>query len=115
MCKCCICNKEFEYGDKWSPMLKNEIWNQILNFYRLNELEKEKWNLYNSIYSVILMIRSEKAKEKLYEVLNSELLHTYICYECMKKALGRKLTYNDLISNNTPFNKEFEKNYFLRV
>ena len=112
MCKCCICNKEFEYGDKWSPMLKNEIWDQILNFYRLNELEKERWNLYDSIYSVILMIRSEKAKEKLYEALNSELLHTYICYECMEKALGRKLTYNDFISNNTPFNKEFEKNYF---
>lgn len=32
-----------------------------------------------------------------------------ICYPCMEKALGRKLTYDDLIGKDVPLNMEFKE------
>lgn len=113
MCNCSICNKEFRYGDENSPMLKNSVWDSILEHYSLKEEEAEKEEVYSKLYDVAEnIIRSNLAKEIIYEVLDSKLLHTYICTDCMEKALGRRLTKADLIGENIPFNVKFEKEYF---
>lgn len=39
--KCTICNKEFYYGDHNSPMFIDEVWNKIINYFKLANLEKE--------------------------------------------------------------------------
>ena len=40
-CKCQVCEKRFAYGDEQSPMLKDNIWNNIVKFYDLEQYEKE--------------------------------------------------------------------------
>lgn len=113
MCNCSVCNKEFKYGDKNSPMLKNDVWDAVLKHYNLKEEEIEKEEIFYKLYHVKEhIIKSKLAKDIIDGVLNSKLLHTYICTDCMEKALGRKLTKDDLIGENIPFNIEFEKEYF---
>lgn len=113
-CNCSICNKEFEYGDENSPMLKNEIWDKILNHYGIKNEEREKARLYYKLWDLYYndAVKTKKAKKVLGEVLDSKYLHTYICTDCMEKAMGRKLSKDDMIGENVPFNEEFEKCYF---
>ena len=101
MCKCKVCNKKFNYGDKNSPMLDNKIWNNIVNFYNLKEYEIKAENKFYNQYNGFR--KNFKDKDEY---------HLYICIDCMEKALNRKLTKDDLIGINVPFNEEFEKWYF---
>ena len=39
--KCTVCNKEFYYGDHNSPMFIDEVWNKIINYFKLTNFEKE--------------------------------------------------------------------------
>jgi len=103
MCKCEICKREFEYGDKWSPMLNNDAWKSVLKYYGISEIEKERERALYGLYYIEDITRSERIKD--------DLLHTYVCYECIEKAMGRKIVKEDLIGD-VPFNKEFEKEYF---
>ena len=113
MCNCRVCNKKFEYGDENSPMLKDDVWNDILKYYNIKEEESEKWELCCELWDAYqYSIKSKKAKNVIEKVLDSEYLHTYICVDCMEKALGRKLTKQDLIGENIPFNEDFEREYF---
>lgn len=39
--KCTVCNKEFYYGDHNSPMFIDEVWNKIINYFKLTNFEKD--------------------------------------------------------------------------
>ena len=111
MCKCTACNREFEYEDKWSPMLNNSVWNQVLDYYGLRgeEIKRERefekrWDVWEKCSGV--------QYGKLWDRLRDNDCHTYICYKCIEKALGRKITREDLIGANVPINAQFEKHYF---
>lgn len=49
--KCTVCNKEFYYGDHNSPMFIDEVWNKIINYFKLTNFEKEaqEWLINNGI------------------------------------------------------------------
>lgn len=101
-CKCQNCNKRFEYMDEQSPMLKKEIWNQVVRFYDLEEYEKEAEDKFYENYEYRKQIGQRHSDDE----------HLYLCYECMEKALGRKLRPEDLIDLGVPLNAKFEKMYF---
>ena len=101
-CKCQVCGKKFAYGDEQSPMLREDIWNSIVKFYNLEEYEKEADERFNENYEYRKLIGDRHSDDE----------HLYLCYECMEKALGRKLTIKDLININVPLNMAFEKMYF---
>lgn len=103
MGKCKICEAEIEYCGDDSPMLKDDIWNQIVDFYGLKEYEKKAFELFMKAYNK--WKRGTKFK-------NKDEYHLFICINCMEKALGRKLSKSDLIGKNIPFNKKFEEEYF---
>lgn len=111
MCKCTACNREFEYGDKWSPMLSNSVWKQVLDYYGLRDEEikrerefEKRWDVWEKCSGV--------EYGKLWDRLRDDDCHTYICYKCIETAIGRKITRDDLIGANVPINAEFEKFYF---
>ena len=97
-CTCQVCKKKFAYGDEQSPMLSDKVWNKVVKFYDLEEYEKE----------------ADERFEKNYNYKNhfSDDEHLFLCYECMEKALGRKIKPSDLIGHDVPLNVEFEKMYF---
>lgn len=101
MCRCKVCNKSFIYGDKNSPMLNQEIWDNIVDFYNLRDYETEAYIRYSKQNFGF----KKKFKDK-------DEYHLYLCIDCMEKALGRKLTRKDLIGENVPLNQEFEEWYF---
>lgn len=101
-CKCQVCEKRFVYGDEQSPMLKKEVWDQIVKFYNLEEYEKEADDKFHENYEYRKQIGQRHSDDE----------HLYLCYECMEKALGRKLRLEDLINLGVPLNVEFEKMYF---
>lgn len=46
--KCTVCNKEFYYGDHNSPMFIDEVWNKIINYFKLTNFEKEAAKKFSS-------------------------------------------------------------------
>lgn len=101
-CKCQSCGKRFVYGDEQSPMLRKDIWNKIVKFYDLEQYEKEADDRFHENYEYRKQIGQRHSDDE----------HLYLCYECMEKALGRKLEPRDLINIGVPLNAEFEKMYF---
>lgn len=101
-CKCQVCEKRFEYLDEQSPMLKKEIWNQVVKFYNLEEYEKEADDRFYKNYEYRKQIGQRHSDDE----------HLFICYECMEKALGRRLIREDLINQDVPLNVKFEEMYF---
>ena len=97
-CKCQVCGKRFAYGDEQSPMLKNNVQNKIVKFYNLEEYEIEADRKFYKNYS------------KSHGFYDDE--HLFICYECMEKALGRRIEFSDLINIGVPLNIAFEEMYF---
>lgn len=63
---CSACNKEFKSLELQSPMLSDKLWQEVMDFYSLNQPDRDKGE------------------------------HVFICTDCMEKALGRKLTPDDL-------------------
>lgn len=108
MCKCKVCGKIFEYGDKHSPCLTDKKWRKVVNFYNLGLYEKKAEKLYT------------KADAWLNEdFVDKDEYHLYICYDCMEKALGRKILPSDLYTARAKiegmswyYNKAFEESYF---
>ena len=106
-CKCKVCGKTYEYGDKTSPCLKDKKWRRIVNFYNLRNYEIKASKLYN------------KADHWLNEdFVDKDEYHLYICSDCMEKALGRKILPSDLLTTQSKidggwyYNMEFEQYYF---
>lgn len=67
---------------------------------------------------MVCLIMKKKQKKRYNELYSksgwriNENEHLYLCYECIEKALGRKIKRNDLIGKNVPFNENFEEMYF---
>lgn len=95
-CKCKVCDKRFGYFSDQSPMLREDIWKKVVQHYNLEIYELEAGERYDN-----------RVDNKM---VDDE--HLFICYECMEKALGRKLLKEDLINVGVPFNSQFEKMYF---
>ena len=72
--KCTVCNKEFYYGDHNSPMFIDEVWNKIINYFKLTNFEKEAAKKFSSYY---------KGGGKDYYPDH----HVFICSECAEMAL----------------------------
>ena len=92
-------------------MLKNEVWKDVLTRLNLLETENQRERLFLERYDKWER-KSGKRYGKLYDETRSPDCHTYVCYECMEKALGRKLERGDMIGENVFLNREFEKEYF---
>ena len=90
-------NKEFYYGDHNSPMFIDEVWNKIINYFKLTNFEKEAAKKFSSYY---------KGGGKDYYPDH----HVFICSECAEKALGREITDKDI--NDSLFNIPFREKYF---
>lgn len=95
--KCTVCNKEFYYGDHNSPMFIDEVWNKIINYFKLTNFEKEAAKKFSSYH---------KGGGKDYYPDH----HVFICSECAEKALGREITDKDI--NDSLFNIPFREKYF---
>lgn len=104
MCKCKVCNRQFHYGDEWSPMFTDKVWWDLLDFYNLWRYEAEAEAAFNKSW------HEYKRGPRLTPFADDETYHCYICYECAEKALGRKLTLEDI--NNSLFNKPFKRFHF---
>lgn len=106
-CKCKVCGKPFEYGDKNSPCLTNERWKQVVDFYNLGKYEKKASKLL-----------SEADPWLNDDFVDEDKYHLYICSDCMEKALGRKILPTDLFTAEAKakgrwyYNLEFENSYF---
>lgn len=84
---CGGCGKELKFLSILSPVLENNLWGKVLGFFSLSEQRQDA---------------EYPAKEP-----------QYICFECMEKALGRKLLLQDL--KQLPFNLYFQLHYFYNV
>lgn len=82
---CRVCGKDFDYGDEQSPVFKDDIWNQVLRTNGFQEIQP---------------ISREHPQDDT----------GFICYECVEKALGRKITKEDL--QDVIFNEPFIEHYF---
>ena len=108
--ECNICGRKFEYGDRWSPMLKDHVWRKVLDKFGISrETEKRKYWLFSKLYDLKKCAVGEE-EEAIDNLMRRPIFHTMICTDCMEKALGRKLTLDD--TNRSPFNSEFEREYF---
>lgn len=104
MCKCKVCNRQFHYGDEWSPMFVEKIWWDLLDFYNLWRYEAEAEDTFYREYA------KYKKGPRPTPFQDKDEYHCFICYECAEKALGRKLTLEDI--NDSMFNGPFKKFYF---
>lgn len=88
LCTCSVCKSKFDFGDEQSPVLNDNLWNTVINFYGLEEINR-------------------LSKPDYRGETQSSPVHCYVCYECMEKALGRELTLDDIPSviYNVPFKK----------
>lgn len=84
---CNACGKEMPFLSLSSPMILDELWTQVLDFYDLSE-------------------------HRLGPQLPASTPQL-CCYECMEKALGRELMMEDLVP--VPFNVYFILHYFYSV
>lgn len=107
-CQCTVCKRKFSYGDKWSPMFNNDIWDFLIYKYGLKKHEWDSRKKFDKYYD--MWIKGDNGITN--DDLNDPSMHTYICYKCAEKALGRKITKDDLIGKNVPLNSKFERFYF---
>lgn len=102
MCK--ACNKRFRYGDEQSPMFMDKVWWDLLDFYNLWRYEAEaKAAFHDAWYKY-------RKGPMMVQFRDKDEYHCFICYECAEKALGRKLTLEDI--NDSMFNDAFKEFYF---
>lgn len=92
LCKCNVCGRKFDYDGLYSPMLEEDKWREVIKFYNLEEAEERAFEnrRYNSR-------------------MDNEKAHVFLCFDCMEKAMGHKLTLNDV--NKSPFNERFIEAY----
>lgn len=94
---CAACGKEYPYFE--SPILRNEIWSEVLNYFNLQEKQKEvELKRREKVLQIYSLLNSKKISLQSYR--RRHLLSRYenctICRNCMEIALGRKLIQNDL-------------------
>ena len=89
-CECWVCHKKFPYVGVDSPMLKNEIWEQVAK---------------------------DEPEVKYYDKRGDTWVGGgFLCKDCVEKRLGRPIEYEDLMKfddgRDVPFNAEYIKKYF---
>lgn len=92
--KCTVCNKEFYYGDHNSPMFIDEVWNKIINYFKLTNFEKEAAKKFSSYY---------KGEVKI-------IIQTTMCLSVAN--VRRRLQVADKDINDSLFNIPFREKYF---
>ena len=102
--KCKICGKELLYGGSESPMLKEHVWETIVAKYGLTRYEICAETNFSRSYRSYLKIKKLNNNVKFND---SQDYHLYICKDCMERALGRHLTYDDLVDHPCDFNSKF--------
>lgn len=105
LCKCKVCDKTFHYMDEQSPMFANEIWWDLLDYYGLWRYEARA-----KILNMEAHYQWQQAGKPRNEFPIKDEYHCFICYECAEKALGRRLTLEDLHSECD--NELFINHYF---
>lgn len=85
-------------------MFVDKIWWDLLDFYNLWRYEAEAEDTFYREYA------KYKKGPCLTPFQDKDEYHCFICYECAEKALGRKLTLEDI--NDSMFNGPFKKFYF---
>lgn len=106
-CHCIVCRRDFDYMDEWSPMLKDSVWNEVIHFYDLEDVEKSNSELFNYYYDLYRENYGSRFGEECFNKAGD--YQTFICYPCMENALGRELTEDDLIGIGVPINRQFEQ------
>lgn len=87
-CRCCnICGQELDKLPVQSPMVNDELWDNILNFYGLSE---------------------HRLQPK-----SPAQTPVFVCTDCMSRALDRNISLDDLA--NVPFNLDFILYHFYKV
>lgn len=99
--RCAACGAVLAHDSADSPMLENERWYDVLDHYGL-------WRVAARAREKNIDAQIRRGNEEEVDFHNSEL-HTFVCVSCMEKALGRKLSLQDVV--NGPFNKAFIKKY----
>lgn len=95
--KCTVCNKEFYYGDHNSPMFIDEVWNKIINYFKLTNFEKEAAKKFSSYY---------KGEVKI-------VIQTTMCLSVAN--VRRRLQVGEITDkdiNDSLFNIPFREKYF---
>lgn len=89
-CECWVCGRKFPYFGEESPMLKDEIWQQIAK----DEPEIQYYSRNGDTW----------------------IAGGFLCKDCMEKRLGRSIKYEDLMTlpdgSPVPFNKWYIEKYF---
>ena len=107
-CTCNCCGRKFTYGDKWSPMIKEELWNKVLQYFGVSPRKEAQKELIFSELDDLYEILTPEQQEVLETIMWRPEFHTMYCYECMESALGFELDKDDLIGKDVPINREFE-------
>lgn len=81
---CSVCGKQFICLPAQSPVIHNELWQEVLDYYDLSE---------------------ERIDDKA-----PANMPVFCCTECMEKALDREITKEDV--KNNPFNMYFQLHRF---
>ncbi len=107
-CHCIVCDRPFDYMDEWSPMLRDDIWNEVIRFYCLEDVEKSNAELFDYYYDLYNKYYGTKLGDECFDKAGD--YQTFICYPCMERALGRELTVDDLNGADVPINRRFVQN-----
>ena len=100
---CCVCDKPIEYSGDDSVMLLDDKWHKVLDFYNLRKYEKDANRRADEFYKKC----DRRGGLHLKEPKN---IHTFICNDCIEKALGRPIKITDI--NDSPFNQGYIKSHF---
>ena len=100
---CCVCDKPIEYSGDDSVMLLDDKWHKVLDFYNLRKYEKDANRRADEFYKKC----DRRGGLRLKAPKN---IHTFICNDCIEKALGRPIKITDI--NDSPFNQGYIKSHF---
>lgn len=104
--RCTVCGKPIEYDSNDSVMLYEPQWKQVLDFYGLTEYEKE---------AAIKSYEFSKMCNKYGGLrLNPpQNTHTFVCNDCIEKALGHEIREEDI--NDSLFNQNYRRTHNMKT
>lgn len=100
---CTVCKKPMRYCGDDSVMLTDDKWNDVLTFYNLHQYEREAEKRANDFYS-------KKNRWGHIKIHAPENCHTFVCNDCIERALGRPIKRSDI--NDSFFNQSYIKSHF---
>lgn len=91
-CICNGCGKKYFYADENSPVLENESWRCVCDYYGIS---RDDERIRNYAYRILYMRWKQadgKKKNLIRNMMFNPEYHVQFCTECMEKALGKPLT-----------------------